>query len=403
MCEEKLYSGYRWLAALLGLALCAAAAATAHADDYTALVVSAQKPQTYLFPGTDGKQHVVYELLMTNASAKPVTLQKVEVLDPADPSKVIATYEGAALPLRLRKMAQGASSGAEIEVNGSRLFFIDLDFDEGATPPSRLLHRFSILATAPGGLAAATTATYTAAPIAVVAKITEIGPPLTGTGWVAMNGCCAPGGAHRGTGLPINGGIYFAQRFAIDWMRLDSQARLAHGDPSDVHSYAGFGADVIAAANGTIVETLNTLPEQTPPNSPDPKTITLENIGGNHIIEDLGNGVFAFYAHLQPASIKVAVGSHVRQGQVLAHLGNTGNSSAPHMHFHLMDGPSMLGSSGIPYVIDSFALAGQISAASNAPDSPMDASWSKSLFPAPSPRHKQFPMDQAIIDFAPSQ
>ena len=399
MRKDKLPSSYRPLLALLILALCAAAT---HADDYTALLVSAQNPRTYLFPGTDGKQHVVYELMMTNASRTPVTVQKVEVFDADNPSKVLATYEGAALPQRLRKMAQGPSPSAEIEVNGSRLFFIDLDLGAGVTPPTRLLHRLSILAAAPGAASNAA-ATYTVAPISIVSKVTTIGPPLTGAGWVALNGCCAPDGAHRGTGLPVNGSIHFAQRFAIDWLRLDNQGRVAHGDLSDVHSYAGYGADVIAVADGTITETLDTLPEQKPPNNPDPKTINLENIGGNHVIQDLGNGVFAFYAHLQPGSIKVAVGDHVKRGQILGLLGNTGNSSAPHLHFHLMDGPSMLGSSGIPYVFNSFALAGQIPETPGAPEQPLDASQSKSLFPAPSPRQQQFPLDQAIIDFHPSR
>ena len=391
-----LRSSYRHLAALLALLVSAAAL---HGDDYTALVVSAPQPQTYLFPGSDGKRHAVYELMMTNASREPLTVQKVEVLDAADPAKVFATYEGAALPLRLRKIAQGPSPNAEIEVNGSRLFFVDLDLDPKAAAPDRLLHRLTLRSASPADLSASPTATYTVAPVGVISKVMTIGPPLTGKGWVAFNGCCAPGAAHRSTGIPVNGAVHFAQRFAIDWIQLDAQGRMVHGDTSDVHSFPSYGADVLAVADGVITESLDSLQDQKPPTNPDPKTITLQNIGGNHIIQDLGNGVFAFYAHLQPTSVKVSVGDHVKRGQILAHLGNTGNSSQPHLHFHLMNGASMLGSSGIPYAIDSFALAGQITEEPGAPEPPLDASLTNSFFPTPSPRHNEFPMNMNIIDF----
>ena len=66
--------------------------------------------------------------------------------------------------------------------------------------------------------------------------------------------------------------------------------------------------------------------------------------------------VFAFYAHLQPKGIRVKVGDKVRRGQVLALLGNSGNSDAPHLHFHVTDGNSPLGAEGLPYVIESFEM-----------------------------------------------
>ena len=110
---------------------------------------------------------------------------------------------------------------------------------------------------------------------------------------------------------------------------------------------------------------------------PIPKTITLENVDGNHVVLDLGDGVFAFYAHLQKASVRVAPGDRVKRGQVLGKLGNTGNTSAPHLHFHLMEGPSVLGSNGIPYHVDSFAITGQVSGAEFAAATGVEGNWSK--------------------------
>ncbi len=371
------------------------------ADQFTPVVVSPLVAQTEPFLGTDNKLHVVYELVLTNATPTSATLQKIEVLDGSAPAKVLAAYEGPALLARLRTMAHGAAQNLEIEFNGTRLLLLDLDFDPQSGAPSRLLHRVNVLAApSPGGKPMTPVPlSYVVANVDLLTKVPVIGPPLSGKGWVAFNGCCGIGGAHRASSLPVNGKLYFAQRFAIDWMRLDESGRIVHGDASDVKNYTGYGADVLAVADGTVVDTLNKLDDQKPGSLPDPKTITVANVDGNHVVLDLGNGLFAFYAHLQKNSVKVAVGDHVRRGQVLGKLGNTGNTSAPHLHFHLMDSPSVLGSNGVPYVLDSFVLSGQISEAKFAASSGVEGDWSDGLFPTPSPRHEQFPLDLTIVDF----
>jgi murein DD-endopeptidase MepM/ murein hydrolase activator NlpD len=63
---------------------------------------------------------------------------------------------------------------------------------------------------------------------------------------------------------------------------------------------------------------------------------------------------FAFYAHMQPGSLRVKLGEKVRRGQVLGLVGNSGNSTAPHLHFHVTDANSPLESEGLPYVFESF-------------------------------------------------
>jgi murein DD-endopeptidase MepM/ murein hydrolase activator NlpD len=128
-------------------------------------------------------------------------------------------------------------------------------------------------------------------------------------------------------------------------------------------------------------------------------SIVLNQIGPS--VQDLGRGVFAFYAHLKKGSVRVTIGQRVRRGEVVANLGNTGNTSAPHLHFHLMDNPSVLGSSGLPYVIDRFTLSGRISAGDFKAAEGLEGIWSKSLSVKGSPRQKEFPVDGAIVDFAP--
>jgi Peptidase family M23 len=379
----------------------------AEPDQFTPVMVSSLTRSTQPFLGTDGKYHVDYELLVTNSKPTPATLKKIEVLDaskPArDPSAVLATYEDDALLSRLRTLASTPASSPVIEFNGGRLFLIDLTFDSRAQIPSRLQHHLDVLcAPTPAPMPVTPVAlSYTVAPLDLRPRLLEIGPPLAGKRWMALNGCCGLTGAHRGSGQSVNGGIYFGQRFAIDWMRLDEAGRLVHGDPADVHNYADYDADVLAVADGTVVTMLDTLDDQTPGKLPDVNTITLANVDGNQVVLDLGGGVYAFYAHMRKKSILVAMGQHVKRGQVLGKLGNTGNTSAPHLHFHLMEGLSVLGSNGIPYVIDNFALAGKIPPDKDpaTTDAGVEGNFDSDLFSTASPRHGQLPLNLDIVNF----
>jgi murein DD-endopeptidase MepM/ murein hydrolase activator NlpD len=80
------------------------------------------------------------------------------------------------------------------------------------------------------------------------------------------------------------------------------------------------------------------------------------------VVIDIGGGRYAFYAHVQPGSLRVKVGDTVKRGQVLALVGNSGNSTEPHLHFHIVDGiapgTSTLGAEGVPYAIEQFEVLG---------------------------------------------
>jgi len=97
--------------------------------------------------------------------------------------------------------------------------------------------------------------------------------------------------------------------------------------------------------------------------------ITLITVGGNHVALDIGGGKYALYAHVQPGSLRVKVGDHVKRGQVLALLGNSGNSTEPHVHFQIADGPTFLSSEGLPYAMESFDVVGRCGIAAGPPPS----------------------------------
>jgi hypothetical protein len=371
-------------------------------DQFTPVLVSTVSPSARAVLGTDGKRHVVYELVLTNANATPATLQKIEVLDASDPSHIVATYDGNILQSQLKTLGKTPVTNGNIEFNGARVFLVHLAFDQGAPVPQRLLHRITLL----GGAGPAPTPQtpahleYTVAPLEVQTKVVAIGPPLKGGRWVALNGCCDPNGVHRPSSQTVDGGLYFAQRFAIDWMRLDDQGRLLNGDTTNVHSYPDYGADVLAVADGTVVAAVDKFDDQTPGTLPDVKSMSLETVDGNNVVLDLGGGNFAFYAHLERKSVAVSVGDHVKRGQLLGKLGNSGNTSAPHLHFHVMGSPSALGSDGLPYVIDSFEFEGAIPGGRFAASSNLDGFWNENILKTPSRRRDEYPMDYAIIDFS---
>ncbi|SCF81297.1 Peptidase family M23 [Streptomyces sp. Ncost-T6T-2b] len=70
---------------------------------------------------------------------------------------------------------------------------------------------------------------------------------------------------------------------------------------------------------------------------------------GNHVILDLGDGTYAVYAHARRGSLRVKAGDTVRAGQQIARCGNSGNSSEPHLHVHLMDSPDLDDARGVPF------------------------------------------------------
>jgi murein DD-endopeptidase MepM/ murein hydrolase activator NlpD len=73
-------------------------------------------------------------------------------------------------------------------------------------------------------------------------------------------------------------------------------------------------------------------------------------------VQDLGNGNYALYAHIKTGTVGVKPGDRLSAGQVIGSVGNTGNSDAPHLHFHVMSTPDPLRSNGLPFVYNGFRL-----------------------------------------------
>jgi murein DD-endopeptidase len=220
-----------------------------------------------------------------------------------------------------------------------------------------------------------------------------IAPPLRGGDWLAANGPSNES-VHRRALMVINGKAHIAQRLAIDWIKLGPGGRLAHDDRSRNENWHGYGAEVLAVADGTVISTKDGIPGNVPLTEKRAVPITLETITGNHAVLDIGNRRYATFAHLIPKSVRVSAGAKVRRGQVLGLLGNSGNSDAPHLHFHITDRPSPLGSEGVPYVFESMLFRGTAPSLDKLFE---DDAWIPQSGTVT--RTREIPMDNAVVRF----
>jgi Peptidase family M23 len=232
--------------------------------------------------------------------------------------------------------------------------FLHVVLEKGAAVPQALSHRVTAhVSAAPPGFQEIT---ETSAKTKVDRqKVVRIGPPLEGERYISADSCC-DATRHTRAALPVNGRVWVAQRYAVDWEQVNANGRIYEG-PQELKSYTIFGKPVLAVADATVVGLTDGLPEQTPGKFP--SIISLDEADGNSVILDLGDHRYAMYAHMQPGSIKVRLHDHVKRGQVIGLVGNSGNSVAPHLHFQVMDGVFSLASNGLPYEIDEFQVTGE--------------------------------------------
>lgn len=189
--------------------------------------------------------------------------------------------------------------------------------------------------------------------------------PVTGR-WVALN---SP--ANR---VPSHGVHAYGQTYALDLVHEPpDRPRPAFGSGwgfGPASDFPAFGQPVLAPADGVVVRVHDRARDHRARNSwPGLVYLLIEasvrellgpgRILGNHLVLDLGDGVYAAMAHLQRGSARVGAGDVVRAGQHIADCGNSGNSTEPHLHLQLMDHRWVVVAAGLPVEFDSFEVAGQ--------------------------------------------
>lgn len=300
----------------------------------------------------NGKWHLVYELHVANIGNVDCALTKIEVVT-ADPlHKALATFTGTDLDgIIVRPFAEGTPS--TIPPAGFAVVYMWVTVDRREDVPAALFHRIVMkLVDYPESLRIETMAVdVNRGPVPV------IGPPLRGGNWGAAHGPKNDTHHRRGL-LTINGHASIGERFAIDWLRITPAGDFYTGDSRENKNYPGYGSEVIAVADGVITQELDGIPENTP-GSANAVSTTLENTCGNYVVQSLGKGLYASYCHLQPGSLRLKTNTTIKRGQVLGLVGNSGDSSAPHLHFQVCDANSVFACEGVPYAFRSFVEVSQ--------------------------------------------
>jgi hypothetical protein len=361
----------------------------ASAEDYgrpTAVVVSPIH-EAQVVRGDDGMDHVEYDLLVVSVFSEPVTLSSLAVLDPS--GKELMRMNGDILAAATQTLFSKTPSPI---IPASAAVSVDVDL---ILPPNVALERVT------------NRIAYTLAPESKDKAMIDrpeidgpevainrqpaivLRPPVAGDGWLVTSGCCKPN-VHRDERVAINGArIETAETFAVDWGKVKGD-RLFDGDGKTVELFYGFGEDVLAVADGTVVSIHDGMSDATPFVAMIPKSTS--DYGGNNVMLEIAPNVFAWYAHLRHGSIAVKVGDAVKAGARIGRLGNTGPSTGPHLHFGLLDKPDPIAGRSLPFVFDSFTLVGAVD---------FDKSEGDRLVIAPQSRQvrSEYPLYGDILNF----
>lgn len=154
------------------------------------------------------------------------------------------------------------------------------------------------------------------------------------------------------------------EAYALDIARTGASGLTYGGEGLRFTDYYAYGTEVHAAAAGKVIESANDVPEdesllQRPNESIDAYTARVRDnqaklmksdhgVTGNYVVIDHGNREYSLYAHLQPGSVRVRQGDRVAAGALLGRLGSSGNSTEPHLHFQVCNGPTPLDCNGVP-------------------------------------------------------
>jgi len=295
--------------------------------------VQTPKPPTPVV--AEGKHVLAYELQITNFDVVPLTLERIDVAG--------QSFTGDELAHLLSPVGTAPEKLDRIDSGRRVIAFMWLTLPLDAPAPRTLHHHL----------------TFDQSSIDIDVPVLDahvpvLRPPFADGEWLAGNGPSNTS-VHRRSVTALNGRTYVGQRFAIDWLLIGANGDTTHDGRATNEHYWGFGYQVHAMASGEVTEVVDEYEDHPPGQLP---PVTLENIGGNHVIIRIAPQQYILYAHLQQHSIRVRLHQQVNAGDVIAKLGNSGNTTGPHLHTEVMDGNAMLGAEGIPFLFDHFRFLG---------------------------------------------
>jgi Peptidase family M23 len=158
-----------------------------------------------------------------------------------------------------------------------------------------------------------------------VAPVTLSFPLKNGTYYIANGGNSVLLNAHRAF---LTNRKYRGNSYAVDILKLNRWGlRATKAIPTRLSDYNIFGASVYSPCSGRVLNIENALPDLPPPQR------DRQHLAGNYVLLACQSN-HVLLAHLQQGTVRVTNGVNVTQGQLLAKVGNSGNTDEPHLHIH---------------------------------------------------------------------
>jgi len=343
------------------------------------------------------QQLLVYELHFYNAGPIPLRIKHIEIRD--DENNLLKSLNESQINANSNLFVNGkhvANGVFELAQHTDAFAYIYLKFDKRKSLPANLEHRIWVVSTNADKSRSHVNLAYFDLAVSKD-RIPVLSSPLKGHHWIA-EAAISPTSYHRRAILPLDGNYYLAQRYAIDWVHIKSDGKEVHGNMHDNHHWSAFGYEVLAVDDGLVTEVHDTIKQNnTPPGLPDPQP-NISDLAGNHVIlkiHQYGKDYYVLYAHMQPNSIRVSVGDKIKKGQVIGLLGNTGNSSQPHLHMQVSTNNDPLKSDGVPFIFAKTVLEG------HATEIDMDYGQWQPFSPSKDdgPVYRILPAENQVFDF----
>jgi hypothetical protein len=302
---------------------------------------------------TENFLRIPYTLKMWEYEKEGLKLEKIVILD-YNSNAELMIIDTANLPF-IHKNPLKTNPYFTCDVISNYYLSIQLPIPLTQSKPSKIYHRFMFKDTLQNKIVTMDGATFSPrlneTPLA-------ISSPVKGNNWLFINQSGMD--YHFYVMIFTNGKIYTGERFAFDNLQFDDGLNnFFVGDPTVNDSYFNYRDTLYAVANGVVVTKKDGRPENHG-NAVDLTFNSVDELGGNYLILDIGGGHYAFYAHCAPNSFLVNVGDTVTEGESIALIGNSGNSTGPHLHFQITDGTEILFSKGIPFVLKSYTKIAEI-------------------------------------------
>lgn len=314
------------------------------------LITPLAKPQA--FESLNGERFLVYELLISNFSNNTIKLRGMDVRHGDDMSIVIKPIEESELRKLTIQPAHG-SDALQFAPGSVGVCFINIAMSKTDPVPSSLTHLVVYDQNPPGGKSEFVETRAGRVEVEPTSPVV-IGAPLTGGPWVVYGGFDSIV-RHRRALFFVDNQVRCAQRYAIDWIKLDAKNR-SMTDAIGLQSSPCYDQPVLAVADAVVAGVVDRFPDQPLGKASGDRKFP----GGNSVTLRLPTGQFVYYAHLQRGSIKVKEGDQVKKGQQIGLIGNSGNTACPHLHMQITDGPGPFGSNGLPYVFEQFSYKGKV-------------------------------------------